>query len=272
MRSFVRKAKWLLAILLLSQQAFADATVVPQVELGVLKIWKNVYQSGKNGTEYDYVKEGPQENLKDFMRFSVRFNPTEKHGLLFLWNPLLIEANSVTKKEHRFDNVTFPEGTPINASYDFGFTRLSYLYALDASHEEGLSLGASLQIRNADIGFRSLDGTLLKVGRDVGPVPTFKMLWNQDLGDSLFWGAEFDGIYAPVKYLNGSKTDVVGSFVDVSVRGGIQTDERHKFFAKVRLLGGGAKGTSKDPEPGTDGYNNNQLWTTSVTVGCAVLY
>ena len=77
-----------------------------------------------------------------------------------------------------------------------------------------LAVGGSLQIRNATIDFTSADGTMRRTNRDIGPVPLIKFRIKHTFKTGWFIGGEIDGIYAPVKYLNGSNTDVVGALLD----------------------------------------------------------
>ncbi|HLV30031.1 MAG TPA: hypothetical protein VKY57_00540 [Chitinispirillaceae bacterium] len=73
-------------------------------------------------------------------------------------------------------------------------------------------------------------------------------------------GAEIDGIYAPVSYLNGNNNDVTGALIDASVRAGyVEKNNRYKIYLNLRYLAGGAKGQSDNYEPPSDGYVKNWL-------------
>lgn len=259
--------------LFVGQLAFAQErqSVGVAAEMGMLKVWHNKYQAGKTGTTFDFVKSGAQEVLKPFYRFSADYSASETHSFTFLYNPLRLQDNVVLRNDLKVNSVVFPAGTPIEALYEFGFYRLSYLYSFSDFRKDGLSLGASLQIRNAEIGFRSLDGKLVEYSRNIGPVPLIKVMYDARFGERMFFTTEVDGMYAAVKVLNGSDSDVVGSIVDANVRFGIETNTRHRYFINARLLGGGARGTSSSPEFGSDGYSNNTLWTSSLTLGAALL-
>ena len=78
-------------------------------------------------------------------------------------------------------------------------------------------------------------------------------------------GAEIDGIYAPVSYLNGDNNDVTGALIDASARAGyVEKNKRYKIYLKLRYLAGGAKGQSDNYEPPSDGYVKN--WLNFLTV------
>ena len=66
----------------------------------------------------------------------------------------------------------FAAETPLNSTYGFPFWRISYLYDFLRRRGDEVSIGVSLQIRDAT--FTSADGTLRADRRDVGPVPTLK--------------------------------------------------------------------------------------------------
>ena len=52
------------------------------------------------------------------------------------------------------------------------------------------------------------------------------------------------GAYAPIKYLNGDVSDVVGALLDASVRGGFHLSNDVDVFINLRYVGGGAEGLS----------------------------
>ena len=130
-----------------------------------------------------------------------------------------------------------------------------------------LAVGGSLQIRNATIDFTSADGTMRRTNRDIGPVPLIKFRIKHTFKTGWFIGGEIDGIYAPVKYLNGSDTDVVGALLDANFRAGIPLNNYSVTFLNVRYLGGGAEGTSRNnPGPG-DGFTSNWLQFLTISAG-----
>jgi hypothetical protein len=174
----------------------------------------------------------------------------------------------VLQNDLSVDKQLFPATTPMDFRYGFDFYRASYLYDFwfnDPDRE--LAVGGSLQIRNATIDFTSADGTMRRTNRDIGPVPLIKFRIKHTFKTGWFIGGEIDGIYAPVKYLNGSNTDVVGALLDANFRTGIPLNNYSETFLNVRYLGGGAEGTSKNnPGPG-DGFTSNWLQFLTISVG-----
>jgi len=102
--------------------------------------------------------------------------------------------------------------------------------------------------------------------RSVGPVPAFKARARYWLGSGWYLASEVDGFYAPVKFLNGGKSDVVGAVIDASVRAGYQLSPRATGFLNLRWFGGGAEGTGDAKDFG-DGYTQNWLQLLSVSLG-----
>lgn len=243
------------------------------VEFGVLDPLQHRIQFGRNGTEFDYAKRGGQDVLFPTTRLSVEGSYKRRHSLIFLYQPIDIQTRETLRDDLLVDQVRFPAGTPVDFRYGFDFYRVSYLYNfLSHRQNDELSLGASLQLRNAIIDFTSADGLLRRSNRDVGPVPALKSRGRWHVGERAWLGYEVDGMYAPVKYINGGKSDVVGAIVDLSVRAGYNVARPIGVFANVRYLGGGATGTSKsDAARGdSDGYTSNWLHFLTTTVGVEV--
>lgn len=243
------------------------------VEFGLLDPLSHRIQFGRNGTEFNYVKDGGQDVLFPTSRLSVEGFWKRRHGLIFLYQPIDIRTQETLREDLLVDNVRFPAGTAMNFRYGFDFYRISYLYNfLSCRENDELSLGGSLQLRNAIIDFTSVDGQLSRSNRDVGPVPAIKSRGRWHVSESAWLGYEADGMYAPIKYINGGKSDVVGAILDFSLRAGYNVAPPLDVFFNFRYLGGGATGTSKSDAargPG-DGYTSNWLHFLTSTVGVEV--
>ena len=244
--------------------------VEPVAEIGFLAPLSHTYQAGVDGSEVDYIAEGGQDNLFRVTRWSLDLRWADRNTVTFLFQPLDIRTAQITSRDLVINGSTFTAGTPIELRYGFDFYRVSYTRDVLADEDRELGLGASLQIRNAAIDFVSADGTLRSNTRDIGPVPVLKARGRFDSEQGTWWGFEVDGFYAPVKYLNGANTDVVGAIADASLRGGITLSHGVEPFLNLRYIGGGAEGTSKNPDPGTDGYTVNWLHFGVLTLGVVV--
>lgn len=240
-----------------------------KAELGFAAIMNHKIQFGYDGDYFDYVGEGGQDNLFDFARFVIEVPLNDRHELVFLAQPLLLDSFVVLKGDRRFDGVLFPKGTATRVVYDFGFWRSSYLYHVIRSEKQQLSLGFSLQIRNATIEFSSEDGSLLSSNRGVGPVPILKTRWRQERQKGWWQGVEVDGFYAPVSYLNGDNNNVIGAILDSSYQIGRHLNDHGTAFLNLRYLGGGAEGEDDDDQrtEGDDGFTKNWLHTLTVSLG-----
>jgi hypothetical protein len=235
------------------------------VELGALDPLYHHVQFGRDGTDFDYVRSGGQDVLFPFARLEVRLE-LGRHRVGLLYQPLEIETSVMLSEPLTVQGLTFPEQTPLDTQYGFPFYRASYLYAVMDAPSFELSLGAGLQIRDATITFTSADGALRRSNRDVGPVPLLQAGLRTALGGGWFFGAEAAGFYAPVKYLNGGDSDVVGAVIDASVRAGYQLSPEVLSYFNVRWIGGGAEGTGEVEDFG-DGYTENWLHFLTVSVG-----
>ena len=77
------------------------------------------------------------------------------------------------------------------------------------------------------------------------------------------------GFYAPIAYLNGSDSDVIGAILDASIRQHFTITDHVGAFLNFRYLGGGAEGTSTNPTEISDGFTRNWLHFYTVTAGFA---
>jgi hypothetical protein len=247
---------------LVSQLSFAKAPeTVGTLELGYSAVTSHKVQFGKAGTNFDYVKDGGQDILFPFARAEVALRTTETDRFVFLYQPLEFNTRVVIPEKLQVDDVLFDKDTPVDLKYSFPFYRFSWLRDTWSNETTKIALGASLQLRNARIEFTSVDGKKHRSNRDVGPVPIFKFQSVTQLGNGVWWETDIDTIYVSVKYLNGGRSDVTGSFYDASLKLGFPIVSWLDAAFVTRYIGGGAKGTSKTPERGADGYNTNQIHT-----------
>ncbi|MBZ4374529.1 hypothetical protein K8612_22980 [Corallococcus sp. AS-1-6] len=238
-------------------------------ELGFLDVLAHSLRQGSDGTLFRFPEDGGQDNLYTFVRLSAELSLRGRHTLVFLVQPLDIQTQVVLRRDVTIDELTFPENTPLDVRYAFPFYRASYLYDLLGGPERELSVGASLQLRNATFVFTSADGTLRRTSRDVGPVPLLKVRVRWPLSQNWWVGLEADGSYAPAAIINGdSDSATTGALLDASLRGGVRVTEQIDVFLNLRYLGGGARGTSDDNDDEFgDGFTSNWLSTATVSLG-----
>lgn len=242
-------------------------TIHPHFEIGFLAPLTHRIQLGTNGSDFDFIEEGGQDNLFRVQRFEMGFQQNGKHHLNFIFQPCDLATTTVARKELTFDNAVFADGTPMAYRYGFDYYRGTYLYDTKEGTDEILAFGVAMQIRNATLDFRSQNGEIQDSNRDIGPVPLLTFQSKQEMGDNLWWGVDAAGSYAPIKYINGSDSDVVGAILDASLRGGLHLQQGTDAFVNLRYIGGGAEGTDSTPDPGKDGYVLNWLNFMTLTVG-----
>ena len=161
-----------------SAQALDGVQVRALAELGFLSPLSHTIQYGNNGSAFDYVGEGGQDNLFLFSRVSAELELGERHTFVLLYQPLEFKTGVRLRRAITVDEAVFAEGTPLDLRYFFDFYRLSYTYDLFGEDpRKELSLGASMQIRNAAISFTSADGKLRRSFTNIGPVPAAQGAW-----------------------------------------------------------------------------------------------
>ncbi|MEC8382436.1 MAG: hypothetical protein VXZ96_19055 [Myxococcota bacterium] len=232
--------------------------IQPKLEIGFLAPFSNEIQLGKNGTTFDYVEEGGENNLFRYTRWEINFR-NDRHMLGLLFQPFDVTTRAIAQRELTFDNVVIPEGTPMSYRYGFDYYRGTYSYDLLKDPKREFGIGCALQIRNATLDFISLNGEYQDSNRDIGPVPLFHMQGRFPIPNDRWWGFTADGAYAPIKYLNGDSSDVVGALLDTNLAAGFRLNRGVDVSLGVRYIGGGAEGTEREPDPGKDGYVSNWL-------------
>lgn len=240
------------------------------VEIGTVKALSHTIQFSHDGTRFDYVRDGGQDILFPFTRLSADLDLGERHSVILLYQPLTLSSQVLLNDDLVVDGGTFAAGSGVDLQYGFDFYRASWLYDLQTADDRELGLGLSLQLRNADIQFTAIDDDLRRVNRDLGPVPILKLRTRQPLGGEAWWGFEIDGFYAPIKYMNGSDTDVVGAIADASLRAGVPLEHGGEAFVNLRYLGGGAEGTSQRYEGPGDGWVDNWVHLVSLSLGLSL--
>jgi hypothetical protein len=239
------------------------------VEMGFVAPLYHKYKQGADGTYFDFRAQGGQENLFLFLRTSAGIRFVDRHVVLFLYQPLTLKTQQTLQEDVRLEGIDFPAGTPVNLKYGFDFYRVSYMYDIFRSPRFELGVGASLQIRNADIAITSADGGLRSISQNVGPVPLLKVRGRYTFDSGWWIGLEVDGIYATSKIINGSSRDVTGALLDASLRAGIHLEGFVDVFVNLRYLGGGAEDGGDPVNLGND-YSRNWLHFLTLSLGLGI--
>jgi len=240
-----------------------------QAELGALAVLSHKVQFGSDGTYFNYVRYGGQDNLYFFSRFSAELKIAERHSVVFLYQPLALETRSQLERDLRVDEARFAEGSGVTFRYGFPFYRVSYLYDVLSDERRELAFGVSAQIRNATIEFEEINGSRFKSYRDIGFVPLLKARGSYTWPKGEFVGFEIDGIYAPIRGANGSDNEITGALLDASIRAGVAWLDRSRLFVNLRYITGGSTGQG-DPEAFSDGYAKNWLHIMTLSLGAEI--
>ncbi|MBL8683131.1 MAG: hypothetical protein JNK05_28445 [Myxococcales bacterium] len=240
------------------------------VELGTVGVLYHIIQLSQTGSTIDYVREGGQGNLSLFARVSAELELARRHNFVFLYQPIDLRTQVRLSRDLLINNVTFPRGSGLDTRYGFDFYRFSYTFDFFTDPRHELSVGLTLQIRNAVISFTGTDGANRVLNSNVGLVPALKARGRYTFRSGVFLGFEADGIYANMPGLNGSDIPVEGLIVDGSLRAGLRLWGPTEVFVNLRYLGGGSRGVGRDPIAPSDGYVNNWFHTMAVSLGANV--
>lgn len=245
----------------------SNTEVFGKFEYGFISVLHHKSQWGKDNAEFNYVKDGGQDLLFPTWRAEVGAVTNEKHMFSFLYQPIFAETEVVLGSDLKLDDITFAKGTDLLVTYDFPFYRFSYWYLFSKSESMNLWLGGGLQIRNANIKFRDRSGTSAFRTSSLGPVPLLNLMMDNKFTDRFSMRTAVTGFWAPIKYLNGGKTDVNGWIYEVEMQPRLRLDDGWSCFSGLRILGGGAIGNSKKERISGGTYNKDVLLTASLTAG-----
>ena len=248
-----------------------------EVETGLVGVLNHTYQSGKSDEgayNFDFVKEGGQDVLFPFDRYTAGLTLNEKHRIGLLYQPLTVVTNVTFREDVMIDSVTFTSGTPMEIKYGFPFYRFTYAYQFVQNDKWVLSGGLALQARNASIVFKELSGDQMTVSQNVGPVPAIYLGGRYTTPCGAYVSLDATGLYASSAIINGATFSFEGSVLDASLRAGYPLRKGLDVFANLRFLGGTAKGESEYVErtwsETTQAYTENILATTAFTIGLTI--
>lgn len=242
-----------------------------RLDVGTLGVLSHDIQFGKNGTQFNYVTEGGQNNLYLYLRAEAEAVLAQRHSIVLVYQPINVVTESTLQNDLQVYETKFNAGTPMRFRYGFDFVRLSYLFDLLPSDNDELSVGAGLQLRNAVIDFGAQDGSAFISNRNIGPVPLLagRARFTADDGPlaGMFWGGEVSGFWASGRIITGSLNDFEGAILDTQLKAGVPIARFADVYLAARVIGGGARGVEEDSDEGGDGFTNNWLWTGILSVG-----
>jgi hypothetical protein len=205
-------------------------------EIGPAFIAQNDGRYGDQGTPYEASDVGQQDNLVNVSRTSIELQ-RGRHTAVLLYAPFAITTEARLEQDLQFRDEQFMAGTVVRHRYLFDGYRGSYLFRLIETEVIELDIGASLQIRNADVAFTSVSTDQRAHQDDIGLVFAAKTrLWVRPTLDGLWGALDMDG-FSTFGLVDG----VSGGIYDVALTMGQPVGRGVDITLGARLVGGGAE-------------------------------
>lgn len=208
-------------------------------EIGAAYLFQNDGRYGVNGTDYTAAEVGQQRNLAVAYRLALEAR-VARHTIIATWAPLDLTTRATMTRDLTFKDTTFATGTVVDHRYLFDGYRLSYLFDFLKVPRFTLGGGASVQVRNASVEFRTVDAapSVFTVERDIGVVGALKLRARFDAG-VLYAQADVD-------FFNTFGLGFKGGIHDVALTLGVPLIPGFDLLLRVRLVGGGAEVPSRN--------------------------
>jgi hypothetical protein len=214
-------------------------SLVVDYEVGAVYLFQNDGRYGANGSAYTAREVGQQRNLAVAQRLAIEAR-LARHTLIATWAPVDLTTRTTLTRDFTFQSSTFPNQTVVDHRYLFDGYRLSYLFGLVRASRFTLGVGASVQVRNASVEFRTVDAALAQfaVERDIGVVGALKVRARFD-ADILYAQADVD-------FFNTFGLGLPAGIHDVALTLGMPLFKGLDLVLRLRLVGGGASVPSRD--------------------------
>jgi len=254
------------------QAADAPVALRLRADLGALAQISHRLQIGADGTEVQIPSDLGQDVLVPYTRLQLDLDlgRSRRHTVALLYQPLDLRSEVAPTDDLVVGDRTFAAGRSLRFRYSFPYWRTTWLYDLAPANDTEVAVGLALQIRNANIVYAAVDGSQVVSSRNIGPVPLLAFRSRGRLAGSSWIGAEMQGFWAPIRLINGSTNDVEGLIADGCLQWGLSGPKGAEAYLALRYVGGGAVGTSSNPDPYQDGYTKNWLHLGALSVGAAL--
>jgi hypothetical protein len=160
-------------------------------------------------------------------RASLDWDLTERQSLRLLAAPLRVETTFTPASPVAFQELVFPAGSPLDATYVFNSYRLTWYWRFPPGEKWSFRLGATLKVRDAQIALAGDAGRSAK--DDLGLVPLVYLGARYQATERFALELEADALAAPQ-----------GRAEDVSLKGVFRISDRVEVDLGYRLLEGGA--------------------------------
>jgi hypothetical protein len=161
------------------------------------------------------------------VRAALTWDLSARQSLRLLAAPLRLETTFTPESPVVFQDLVFPSGRPTDATYVFNSYRLSWYWRFPPGKKWSFRLGATLKVRDAEIGLAGDPGSSVK--EDLGVVPLLHFYARYQATDRFALELEADALAAPQ-----------GRAEDVSFKGVFRLSDRVELDLGYRLLEGGA--------------------------------
>ncbi len=160
-------------------------------------------------------------------RASLTWDVTPRQSLRLLAAPLRVEAAFTPDTPVAFQDLVYPAGRPVDATYVFNSYRVTWLWRFPPGRKWSFGVGATLKVRDAQIGLDGDPGPSVK--DDLGVVPLLHGFARYQATERFALELEADALAAPQ-----------GRAEDVSVKGVLRVSDRVELDFGYRMLEGGA--------------------------------
>ena len=217
---------FLLASLAVLTAPIAAADLHASLEAGATWQTRNDFRIPGDGGTLVALAEYDQVPVAAF-RATLTWDMTSRQSLRLLAAPLRFETAFVPEAPVTFQDLVFAAGRPVNATYVFNSYRLSWYWRFPPGQKWSFRLGATLKLRDAEIGLAGNPGRSVK--DDLGVVPLLYAYARYQASDRFALELEADALAAPQ-----------GRAEDVSLKGVFRLSDRVEVDLGYRLLEGGA--------------------------------
>ena len=160
-------------------------------------------------------------------RATLTWDLSSRQSLRLLAAPLRLETSFTPDTSIVFQDLVFPAGSSTDATYVFNSYRLTWYWRFPPGEKWSFRLGATLKVRDAEIGLAGAPGRSVK--DDLGAVPLLYAYARYRVTERFALELEADALAAPQ-----------GRAEDVSFKGVFRLSDRVEVDLGYRLLEGGA--------------------------------
>ncbi|UCG79277.1 MAG: hypothetical protein JSV21_05490 [Nitrospirota bacterium] len=130
-----------------------------------------------------------------FYRLEMLFNAAPRHQIRLLIAPFRYTESGVLEKDVFFVDQTFTASQNTEATYKFNSYRATYRYLFHRGSQWRWWAGATVKIRDAEIGLRQ--STVFARDSNVGVVPLINLYGNFQFADKWSFIFDLDGLVGP---------------------------------------------------------------------------